>query len=183
MKYCVKYIFCFLLINTSVIFYSHAQSTTRKFGLQVDWPTYMAQHDLLWNRMPKDYFDGAFVGNGLLGAILFADDQLPNTLRFEIGSTDVYDHRTPSPSAYETSRLPIGQLLLTPVGKILKTSIRNDLWNAEIRGQITTTEGSLSFRCFVPSDEELIIVTLKTTGKESAALRICAPAKKGSVAK
>ena len=158
-----------MLINTSVIFYSHAQSTTRKFGLQVDWPTYMAQHDLLWNRMPKDYFDGAFVGNGLLGTILFADDQLPNTLRFEIGRTDVYDHRTPSPSAYETSRLPIGQLLLTPVGKILKTSIRNDLWNAEIRGQITTTEGSLSFRCFVPSDEELIIVTLKTTGKESAA--------------
>jgi hypothetical protein len=119
--------------------------------------------------MPKDYFEGAFVGNGLLGAILFKDDQLPNTLRFEIGRTDVYDHRTPEPSAYETSRLPIGQLLLTPVGEIIKTSLRTDLWNAEIRGELITTAGTITFRCFVPSAEELIVVDMKTTGQEKAA--------------
>ena len=136
--------------------------------LQVDWPNYLAQHDLTWNKMPKDYFEGAFVGNGLLGAILFQDDQLPNTLRFEIGRTDVYDHRTPEPSAYETSRLPIGQLLITPVGKILTTHLRTDLWNAEIRGELVTSEGTISFRCFVPSAEELIVVNIKTSGKEKA---------------
>ncbi len=136
--------------------------------LQVDWPNYLAQHDLTWNKMPNDYFEGAFVGNGLLGAILFQDDQVPNTIRFEIGRTDVYDHRTPEPSAYETSRLPIGQLLITPVGQIIKTHLRTDLWNAEIRGELVTTEGTISFRCFVPSAEELIVVNIKTSGKEKA---------------
>ena len=88
--------------------------------LNVDWENYLAKQDLIWDTMPQDYFAAAFVGNGLLGAILFKDDSLPNTLRFEIGRTDVYDHRTKLPSAYETSRLPIGQLLLTPIGQIKK---------------------------------------------------------------
>ena len=137
--------------------------------LEVDWPKFMAQHDLVWDRMPADYFEGAFVGNGLLGTIIFKDDLVPNTLRFEIGRTDVYDHRTKTSSAYETSRLPIGQLLLTPVGEIIKSDFRCDLWNAEIRGELITSEGTLKFRCFVPSGEELIVVNLKTTGREKDA--------------
>ena len=65
--------------------------------------------------------------------------------------------------------MPIGQLLLTPVGEITKSSFRNDIWNAEIKGELTTTAGTISFRCFVPSNEELIVVTMKTTGNEKAA--------------
>ncbi|MEI6275591.1 MAG: hypothetical protein WCP08_06360, partial [Prolixibacteraceae bacterium] len=135
----------------------------------VNWPKFMARHDLVWDRLPEDYFAGAFVGNGLLGTILFQDDYEPNTLRFEIGRTDVYDHRTPTASAYETSRLPIGQLLLTPAGEMTKVSMRTDLWNAEIRGIVTTKAGTITFRCFVPSGEELIVVTMKGTGKEKDA--------------
>lgn len=158
-------LFCFFNIT------GHAQKPISKSMLQLDvnWASHLKQHDLLWNSIPKDYFAGAYVGNGLLGTILFKDDQLPNTLRFEIGRTDVYDHRTASPSAYETSRLPIGQLLLTTVGVATNVNIRTDLWNAEIIGKLTTTKGTLSFRCFAPSSEELIIVNLKTTGNEAAA--------------
>jgi len=148
---------------------SFAGSEKSLVKLNVNWPNYMAQQDLIWDRVPEDYFAGAFVGNGLLGTILFKDDIEPNTLRFEIGRTDVYDHRTKGASAYETSRLPIGQLLLTPVGEITKSSFRNDIWNAEIKGELTTTAGTISFRCFVPSNEELIVVTMKTTGNEKAA--------------
>jgi hypothetical protein len=137
--------------------------------LNVNWAKYLSKHDLVWEEVPKDYFAGAFVGNGLLGTILFKDELDSNTLRFEIGRTDVYDHRTAWPSAYETSRLPIGQLLLKPHGTIKQVKLRNDLWNAEIRGELTTTEGTISFRCFVPSAEELIVVTMKTTGKEAQA--------------
>lgn len=162
MKKQITIIYFILII---IQFRSLAQETIR---LKIDWLNYLAQHDLAWNKLPKDYFEGAFAGNGLLGTILFKDDLLPNTLRFEIGRTDVYDHRTPEPSAYETSRLPIGQLLLTPVGEIIKANLRTDLWNAEIRGELVTTTGTISFRCFVPSDEELIVVNIKTSGKEKA---------------
>lgn len=146
-----------------------AGQTDAAVHLEVDWQEFLARHDLVWHAVPQDYFEGAFVGNGLLGALLFADDQMPNALRFEIGRTDVYDHRTPSPSAYETSRLPIGQLLLAPVGTLTGMTLRTDLWNAEMRGEISTTEGSISFRCFVPSEEELIVVNMKGTGREKDA--------------
>lgn len=161
----------FILINCLFNFCVVAQNIPSKslLNLRVNWANHLNQHDLLWNTIPNDYFSGAYVGNGLLGTILFKDHLLPNTIQFEIGRTDVYDHRTASPSAYETSRLPIGQLLLTTIGVATKVNIRTDLWNAEIRGVLTTTKGTVSFRCFTPSNEELIIINLKTTGDESAA--------------
>ncbi|MCX6326913.1 MAG: alpha-L-fucosidase [Bacteroidia bacterium] len=157
----------FLIISAALIFCEAQKKSLVQ--LNVNWPEYMAQHDLIWDKIPADYFEGAFVGNGLLGTIIFKDDTEPNTLRFEIGRTDVFDHRTKASSAYETCRLPIGQLLLTPAGEITKIHLRNDLWNAEIRGELETTAGTISFRCFVPSDEELIVVTMKATGKENTA--------------
>ncbi|MEI6323775.1 MAG: glycoside hydrolase family 95-like protein [bacterium] len=135
--------------------------------LKVDWPSFMSRQDPVWKRMPMDYFEGPFVGNGLLGTVIFKDDQQPNTLRYEIGRVDVYDHRTKGGQA--VGRLPIGQLLLTPIGEIQKINLRTDLWNAEIRGEITTSVGTLKLRCFVPSDGQLIVLNLNSTGQENAA--------------
>ena len=45
--------------------------------LNVDWGKFLAKHDLIWDRMPDDYYEGAFVGNGLFGAIIFKDDIKP----------------------------------------------------------------------------------------------------------
>ena len=79
--------------------------------LNVDWEKFLAKHDLIWDRMPDDYYEGAFVGNGLFGAIIFKDDIKPNTLRIEIGRSDVYDHRTDGTRlGHARVRLPIGQL-------------------------------------------------------------------------
>ena len=139
----------------------------RAVDLRVDWPEFMARHDLIWDRLPENYYEGPFVGNGLLGTVIFKDDQQPNTLRFEIGRVDVYDHRTKGVNS--VGRLPIGQLLLTPVGEIQKINLRTDLWNAEIRGEITTAAGTLTLRCFVPSDSQLIVLNLKGTGQEKDA--------------
>ena len=88
------------------------------------------------------------MGNGLLGTIVFKDDQQPNSLRFEIGRTDVYDHREKGSAMHDRVRLPIGQLLLTPAGMITNTRMRTDLWNAEIRGDITTSCGNDSAPMF-----------------------------------
>ena len=137
--------------------------------LAVDWPKFMGQHDLIWERLPKDYFEGAFVGNGLLGAIIFQDDQQTNSLRFEIGRTDIYDHRETGSAMYERCRLPVGQGLLTPIGKITKAKLSTDLWNAETRGEILTDRGSIAWRCFVPSTNEVIVLEMKTTSGENGA--------------
>jgi hypothetical protein len=137
-----------------------------KLQLSLDWKHFLSKQDLVWNQMPKDYFEGAFVGNGLLGAMVFKDDQQPNALCFEIGRTDVYDHRTAMPSAYETSRLPIGQFLISPKGQVTHCQMRMDLWNAEIRGTITTSLGQIQFRCYTPSSEELILIDVQSSEGE-----------------
>ena len=145
-------------------------SPERAYGeserLNIDWPEFMAQHDLVWERLPKDYYEGAFVGNGLLGTIIFRDRLQTNSLCFEIGRTDIYDHRTGAPAHLWQTRLPIGQALFTPVGKIAGAKIRTDLWNAETRGVITTDAGEIKWRCFVPSEGEVIVLELTTTEGE-----------------
>ena len=144
-----------------------ALTQVRAVDVRVDWPSYMARQDMSWDKMPADYYEGPFVGNGLLGTVIFKDDKQPNTLRCEIGRVDVYDHRTKGANPF--GRLPIGQLLLTPVGEIKKVNLRTDLWNAEIRGEITTAAGTLKLRCYVPSSSELIVLNLTSTGQEKDA--------------
>ena len=155
------------ILFSLLVFAASSLSAFAEAKLAVDWPAFLAQEDPLWTVMPKSYYEGPFVGNGLVGTIVFQDDKEPNTLRFEIGRTDVYDHRT---SGYApVGRLPIGQLLLTPTGTIQRVDLRTDLWNAEIRGKFTTSAGTLEFRCYAPSGTELIVLNIKPTGGEKNA--------------
>jgi hypothetical protein len=104
-----------LLIVSIAFNTAFSQDKTNKplLKLTVNWQDYLSRHDMVWKSMPADYFEGAFVGNGLLGTIIFKDNLQPNTLRFEIGRSDVYDHRSMDmPAAHYRGRIPIGQLLL-----------------------------------------------------------------------
>ena len=144
---------------------------SNKLKLKINWKNFLSQHDMVWDTMPGDYFEAPFVGNGLLGTIVFKDNLQPNTMRFEIGRTDVYDHRSKDlPIAHYGGRIPIGQLLLSTAGEIKDVNLRTDLWDAEIRGIITTTLGKISFRCFVPTGENIIVLNVKTSSKEQNAI-------------
>jgi len=170
-----------------------ANTSAESMELNVNWQEFLARQDMVWDRMPGDYFEGPFVGNGWIGAILFADDQVPNTLRFELGRTDVYDHRAPgsgmdrdvpkdfcggyanpdwrpwfTAAVHDRVRLPIGQLLLTTAGVISSVRLRVDLWNAEILGTLTTDAGSIDLRCFAPSGRDVLVVEVVTTAGEDA---------------
>jgi len=144
-------------------------NATPDVSFRLDWPAFLAKQDPVWDRMPTNYFEGPFVGNGLVGTILFRDHKETNSLRFEIGCTDVYDHR-PGSVAHYAARLPIGHLLLTPSGKILSSSFRTDLWNAEVTGEIKTDRGSVSLRCFAPGDSEVIVTQITTHGGEAGTM-------------
>lgn len=168
----MKIIFISIALVLSSVGHIFSQSKAAKplVKLNVNWQEYLSRHDMVWNTMPADYFEGAFVGNGLLGTIIFKDNIESNTLRFEIGRTDVYDHRSMDmAAAHYRGRIPIGQLLLSTKGKIISTNLRTDLWNAEIRGEIKTTVGNISFRCFVPTGEDVIVLNLTSTENEKNA--------------
>jgi alpha-L-fucosidase 2 len=143
---------------------------------KVDWPAFMAQHDLVWEVLPLQWNEGAFVGNGQVGMMVYATLK-DNRIDFHIGRQDVTDHRkapdkrssmgTPGANVmYDFPRLDIGRMAFRPAGKILSGTIRQDLWNAEIRGEIVTDLGKISFRAFTPYNHDVNIIEATSTEKK-----------------
>ena len=125
---------------------------------EIDWPAFLARQDLVWQRMPARWREGAFLGNGLLGTVIFQDG--PKCLNFEMGRSDVTEHRR------DNHRLPIGRMRLQTEGTILAGTMRLDLWNAEATGIIKTDRGEISFRSFIHTELPLLIVELDCAGSE-----------------
>ena len=117
---------------------------------RIDWQDFLARHDLLWDRLPTQWYEAPFLGNGMMGTMILKDPK--KGLRLQIHRSDVQDHRDNSygPTPYSRPRLPIGHFTLEPVGEITGGSMRLDLWNAELRGELTTDAGRIGFRAIVP---------------------------------
>ena len=133
---------------------------------KVDWAKFLSRHDLKWTRLSTDWYSGAFIGNGELGAMIYQENDY--ALRWDIGRSDVTDHRDYPDVEWGKSRLPIGKMVLKAQGRITNATMHLDLWNAEAKGTITTGKGSISWRSFVSANPEIIITELKETGTEKA---------------
>ncbi|MRT93811.1 hypothetical protein EMN46_12750 [Ancylomarina sp. 16SWW S1-10-2] len=135
----------------------------------------MAQHDLIWEDIPTQWAEGAFVGNGQLGMMLYAKMD-ENRFNFHVGRQDVTDHRkapnkktsmgVKGANLLDFSRLDIGKMVLHPAGKIQTANIRQDIWNAEIRGTIFTDLGEIKFRAFTPYDRMVQVIEVSSTEKK-----------------
>lgn len=121
-----------------------------------DWKAFLSRHDLVWKQLPTRFEDAAYTGNGKLGAMVFTADN-GQALRWQMGRTDVH---------FQAMRIPIGDLLLKPRGKILSGTMRLDLWNAEVRGKITTNKGAIEFRTFTHTDQMVNVFETIATGDE-----------------
>lgn len=169
----------FIKIILPLVFVCACDSPTKESQIgkesEVDWPSFMAQHDLVWEETPKQWNEGAFVGNGQVGMMIYAnmDD---NRLDFHVGRQDVTDHRkapdrktsmaVEGAGLYDFSRLDVGRMVLRPVGKIIDMEVRQDLWNAEIRGTIFTDLGEIKFRAFTPYDRMMNVIEVNSTERK-----------------
>jgi alpha-L-fucosidase 2 len=128
-------------------------------GLAVDWPAFMKQHDMTFEKLPGSWKDAPHFGNAMVGSMLY---QVDNTLRLQIFRTDVQDHRddTWGWTAYSRPRLVIGYFSLVPVGKLKGCSWHKNLWNAELTGTITTDKGTFQLRHFVHAEDMAIVTEL-----------------------
>lgn len=161
----------FLVWAWNFVFGVHAQVKNT-----VNWPEFMARHDLMWEELPLQWNEGAFTGNGQVGMMIYATLK-DNRIDFHLGRQDVTDHRkapdqktsmgTPGASVmFDFPRLDIGRMVLRPAGKIISGTLRQDLWNAEISGEIVTDLGKISFKAFTPRDLMLNIVEVNSTEKK-----------------
>ncbi|WP_262057567.1 glycosyl hydrolase family 95 catalytic domain-containing protein [Streptomyces sp. STR69] len=112
------------------------------------WEEFLRGQDLLWSRLPTLWHEGPFLGDGLLGSMVYQEPGA-NQLRFTVQHGRVQDHRPEFGSGWGTCRLPVGHLTLEPVGTITSVDWRLSLWNAELTGTVTTTAGTLTLSALI----------------------------------
>jgi alpha-L-fucosidase 2 len=132
---------------------------------RVPWADFLGAADLIWKRPPATWYEGPFLGNGFLGSGVYAAAGT-NAVRFNVQHSQVQDHRPEYGALFGLARLPIGYLTLEPVGTITAVDWRLDLWNAELRGTVTTTAGVLKLRAFVHTNRSILMVDVTATDGE-----------------
>ncbi len=164
-----------LIVSLLVLLFCACTPQNKTIERNINWPEFMAQHDLLWEETPLQWNEGAFTGNGQVGMMIYATMK-DNRLDFHMGRQDVTDHRkapnkktsmgVEGTSLLDYSRHDIGRMYLRPAGKIQHIKVHQHLWNAEVKGTIITDLGELTFRAFTPYDRMLNVVQVSSTEKK-----------------
>ena len=125
---------------------------------QINWESFLSRHDLVWERAPDDYFNAPFLGNGLLGAMLYKP--IDEAMRLDVGRMDVVEHRkTDARSIVDNGRLPVGYFTLDMNYDLKDASGRLDLYNAEANINIVAANGqSITLRTLVFRAHDAILV-------------------------
>jgi alpha-L-fucosidase 2 len=113
----------------------------------VDWEKFLARQDLVWDTLPKTWESGAFIGNGLLGAMIYSGET--NTLQWDVGRSDVTD---------KGDRVAIGRFVLVPPENPTSGTMRLDLWNAEARGELKTASDEIQWCSFTHAEDLVNVI-------------------------
>lgn len=141
-----------------------------------------SQYDLTWDRLTADpvfaygqrhthwgrndgYYDGAIMGNGLLGTNFYKLED--GAYRLNVGRSDVTEARDAAFNIFTRARLPIGYFALRPVGRVQKEQMRLRIFDAITTGTFVTDKGTIDFKTYVHACRDAIIFETKTTGAES----------------
>ena len=130
---------------------------------RVDWDAFLGRNDPVWTQAPTAWVQGPFVGNGLLGAMIYHDAKRPQVVRFDLSRSDLY-----TKWGEGGIRVPTGHLELTTVGSITGVEARLDLHHAEARGTLRTAAGSLRWRTWVHAQEPFLRLEVQADGGETA---------------
>src|SRR5207244_12485578 len=96
---------------------------------RVDWPVFLARHDLVWDRLPTRWGESAFIGNGRLGATI---DAAGGVFGWTINRTDF---------VHDQSRFPIGRVVVQTTGTVQEGDARLTLWDDGASGTVATERG------------------------------------------
>lgn len=106
-------------------------------------------------------YSGVFTGNGLLGTMSYMKSN--NTLRIDVGRTDVYDHReNPESALFDKARLPIGHFVLRLQDTVLRTNGLIDYGGGEAIATVVTAREHYSVRTLTFANRDVIYVEIDT---------------------
>ncbi|TLS46690.1 Tat pathway signal sequence domain protein [Streptomyces montanus] len=155
------------------------------------WRTVLDDADLVWQRMPKTWYEGPYLGNGFLGSGIYAEPspeagtgtdagtgaETFQAVRFNVQHSEVQDHRPQFGSLFGLARLPIGHFTLEPVGTITGLDWRLGLRDAELTGTLTTDRGTLTIRALVHTTRSVLAVEVTPSEGERDFTWVFHPAK------
>lgn len=120
---------------------------------------------MTFEKLPQGWTEAPHFGNAMVGSMLYQDG---NTLKLQVFRADVHDHRddTWGWTAYSRPRFQIGHFSLHTVGKLTGCAWRQDLWNAELTGTLTTDRGEIRIRHFTHAADMAILTELTPTAGE-----------------
>ncbi len=138
-------------------------------GPDTDLGEFLSRQDMVFDTLTENWHEGAFTGNGLLGVMVYMMDS--SSVRFEIGRTDVTDHRPEYHLQYGQFRLPIGRFVLKPgrkgrdYGSVVEAGGRLSLYDATFTGYVETDAGKTGFRCYTHALQDVMVIEVdKDTG-------------------
>ncbi|MEU0572075.1 carbohydrate-binding protein, partial [Nonomuraea sp. NPDC005983] len=140
-----------------------AWAIDNRMATDAQWSAFLRGQDLLWGKLPALWHEGPFLGDGLLGSMVYQEPNA-NKVRFTTQHGRVQDHRPQFGSGFGTCRLPVGHLTLDPVGTITAVDWRLSLWDAELTGTITTSSGKITFVAFI--HDETFVARATASGSE-----------------
>ncbi len=148
-------------------------STKRGFKSNVGWKAFLSNQDPVWDTLTPYFYDGPMTGNGLMGTLMHRMDKKrfdgdTNKILFEINRTDLVDSCERRFEGYHWSRMPVGRFEFKPKGILENSDLRIDLFNAEVVGKITTSEGTVRIRHYTHAELPVIITELESEGNESS---------------
>lgn len=153
-----------MLIPGSALVFESCNNDQSAFT-KIDWREMLRSHDILWKVLPKDMTEAPHFGNGLIGSMIWIEN---NEIRLQIFRPDVHDHadHTYGWSAFSRPRYQIGYFTIKPKGEIIDCDLRQDIYNAELNGVINTDLGSLKIDHFVHRHDDVIYTEIESSDDE-----------------
>lgn len=147
-----KHIFIFTVLFI-VNFFSVQSQTTTQFIKRIQ-----DTGDSFELNLGHTIYEGVFTGNGLLGTMTFLKDS--SQVEVRIGRTDVYDHRSGGSNLWQRPRLPLGAFIFKLSDKIIESTGKIDLYNAESTAKIKTRKGDLTVNAISLAEENYILLSI-----------------------
>src|SRR4051794_33921540 len=86
----------------------HHSTLDNRMRSDRQWAEFLAAQDLRWGRLAVKWYDAPFLGNGLLGTLVYAEPGR-NAVRFTVQHSRVQDHRPQfGDPNFGIAKLPVG---------------------------------------------------------------------------
>jgi hypothetical protein len=155
----ISILFFLFMIHTG-----YSEGMEYRLDRSISYDQVLKPHDFVFEKAPQNYGECAFLGNGMIGTMIWA--RPGEAVHFELGRNDVYSTRK-----MRSSRLLIGSLSLSLKSPVVSQPLHLSLHRAEASGQIKTQSGEVLWRSIIPQSSDVGLIEYQIKGKEQLEIR------------